>query len=279
LIAADNLEVLVWAGVRAAALSKPIIQGAVHGDSWLAHVRCFDLTNASHACPGCGLSRREWSTLRSRVGCDPNTLREQGIEPTRTLTCVCGTAAHLLVGEALKWLFPIEKQRLSGEEIAYCLLSHKVWRTPHAVNRECPCPHIRWDLVDIKASPDDVTLDMLMDQTGDLTPHIQGELPWVSFTVCPNCESYMIPVRRFGRPGETLGRCTCGEPLVASPVGIRSVLPSEDLRRCRGLPLSQLGLEPGAAVGISQADQWTYYFVGDPKLPTTPLPDQRDVKE
>ena len=66
---------------------------------------------------------------------------------------------------------------------------------------------------------------------------------------------------------------------MASPIGIRSVLPSEDLRHCRGLPLSQLGLEPGAAVGVSQADQWTYYFVGAPRLPAIPLPDQREPKE
>jgi hypothetical protein len=279
LIAIDNLEVLVWAGTRAASLSKPLVQGAVHGETWLTSVRNFDLTHANNACPGCGLSQREWATLRSRIGCDPNTLREQGIEPTRTLTCVCGTAAHLLVAEALKWLFPIEKPRLTGGELAYCLLSHKAWLSAYARNQDCPCPHTRWDLVDVAAPPDSVTFGSLMDQTRGATPHVQGELPWVSFTVCPSCESSSIPVRRFGRPGETLGRCACGEPLVASPIGIRSVLPSEDFRLCRDLPLSQLGLRSGQAIGVLADDHWTYYFVGDPELPTTSLPVEHDPTE
>jgi molybdopterin/thiamine biosynthesis adenylyltransferase len=280
LVAADNLEVLVWVGMRAAALSKRLMQGAVQGESWLAIVRSFDLSDQSHPCPACGFGQREWSMLRSRVGCDPNTLREQGLEPTRTLTCVCGTAAHLLVGEALKWLFAIEGRSLAGEELAYCLLSHKVWRTRFTRNPDCRCPHIRWDLVDIRASLDEVTLGTLIDQSlPGPTPHVQGELPWVSFTVCPNCDRYPIPVRRFGRPGETLGRCRCGEPLVACPIGIRSVVPWEDLRHCRDLPLSQLGFQAGFAIGVSVHDQWTYFFVGDPEVPTIPHSVARKPKE
>lgn len=274
LIAADNLEVLLWAGTRAAALSKPLIQGAVHGPSWLAYVRSFALTDVNHACPACGLGQRQWAMLRSRVGCDPSQVRQQGIEPTRTVPCVCGAAANLLGGEALKHLFRIEEQKLAGEELAYCLLSHKTWRTRLDRNPDCRCPHTRWNLVDVAAPSADVTLGMLVAQGQATAPQIQGELPWLSFTVCPHCNRNSIPVRRFGRPGQTLNHCKCGQPLVASPIGTRSVLPSDDFQHCRDLPLSHLGLEPGAAVGISVDDQWTCFFVGTPELITVSRPSQ-----
>jgi molybdopterin/thiamine biosynthesis adenylyltransferase len=267
LVAGDNLEVVVFAGTRAAALGKGLIQGSVFGESWLALVRSFDLTDANRVCPACGLSQREWAMLRSRVGCDPNSLREQGIEPTRSMTCICGTAAHLLVGEALKCLFQVG-QPLSGEELAYCLLSHKARRTSYGPrNPTCPCPHARWQVVDIPASPDAITLAALLDHAPAGQTQVQGELPWVSFTVCPGCGSSRVPIRRFGRPGETFGTCRCGEALVASPLGVRSFVPAEDLRHCADLPLSQLGLEPGSAVVTSGDDQWTCLFVGDPASP------------
>lgn len=272
LAAIDNLEVLVWAGNLAAALKKPLLQGAVHGESWLAIVRSFDLTDENLACPACGLSEREWTTLRSRIGCDPSTLREQGVEPTRTLSSVCGTAAHLLVGESLKWLFEIDRQKLASEELCYCLLSHKSWRTRLNRNAQCRCPHKHWEMVDVDGSPESVTLAMLAGRAqGDATL-IQGELPWISFTICPKCERRPNPVRRFGRAGESLGHCVCGEPLVASPIGVRSMIPSEDVRCSRDLALSKLGLPSGSAVGISTNDHWTYYFVGKPRLPITSAP-------
>ena len=277
LIAADNLEVLVWLGTLAQSLGKSLIQGAVHGESWLAIVRCFDSTTPTNPCPGCGLGAREWAMLRSRAGCDPNTLREQGIESTRTLRCVCATAAHFVVSEALKRLFGIE-QNLTSEELAYCLLSHKSWRTHFVHNLDCRCPHSRWTLNDLTSSPEETTLSMLIDQAGlGASPlQVRSELPWASFSVCQGCQNHTVPVRCFIRPGSLVGKCRCGEPLVVSPIGVRSILPPEDLLRCRDLPLSRLGLGPGCAVGISVGEEWTYFFVGSPELPARSIAQTKE---
>ena len=51
--AGDNLDLLVWAGNLATGLATPLIQGAVHGPSWTAIVRCFNPAVASAPCPGC----------------------------------------------------------------------------------------------------------------------------------------------------------------------------------------------------------------------------------
>ena len=69
--AGDNLDLLVWAGNLAAALGKPLVQGAVHGPTWTAIVRCFDPAVAKFPCPGCLLGSREWQQLTVRYGCDP----------------------------------------------------------------------------------------------------------------------------------------------------------------------------------------------------------------
>ncbi len=51
--AGDNLELPVWAGNMAAALGKKaLVQGAVHGPTWTALCRTFNLASAASPCPG-----------------------------------------------------------------------------------------------------------------------------------------------------------------------------------------------------------------------------------
>ena len=52
----------------------------------------------------------------------------------------------------------------------------------------------------------------------------------------------------------------CGAELIAGPVGKQAVLPADDLRASGEVPLASLGLGPGAAVGLSPAEEWTYFF-------------------
>jgi hypothetical protein len=285
--AGDNLDVMVWAGVVAASLGKPLLQGAVFGEQWLALVRKYPLANADAACPACSLGTREWSLLTQRHGCDPHTARRQGGEPTRTLPPVCSTAASLLAGEVLKTMRPdaiggplpcrdhaaegVSNKRFAAEEIAYCLASHRVWQTKYLRNPQCRCPHERWGEIDVPNSPDETTLEMLIEQLpsaglSDGTAsslQVRGESPYVSFTFCSHC-GREVPVRRFARAGDVVGRCDCGQPLRAIPLGVRSVIPSSDLPKCLGLPLSDLGVQPGGAVGIAGNEQSTYFFVGQP---------------
>jgi len=287
--AGDNLDLMVSAGVLAAALGKTLVQGAVQGEQWVSFVRTYPLGNPEVGCPACALGAREWSMLRQRRGCDPNNARLQAIEPTRTLPPVCDLAASLVGGEVLKAILPTSPKAREAEELAYCMLTHRLWPTTYPRNLNCRCPHQRWHEIDVPASPSEVTLEMLLKQLPAAGPHnhagpwlqIRGELPFASFTFCRRCDA-QVPVRRFARLGQPVGRCACGEPLAVIPIGTRSVVPPDDVRHCLGLPLNELGIPPGGAVGIASDAEWSYFFVGkppildaaEPRPPIAPEPPQ-----
>ena len=264
LAAGDNLEVLVWAGGLAAALGKPLVQGAVHGETWSAIVRAFDLTDPEAACPACTLSDSEWRNLRARQGCDIRTDRLQGREPTRTLPNICCAAAQLAVGESLKWLLGRQQAALRGEELTHCLLTYKTWRTTLPRNPDCRYPHRRWNLVDLPQTVQDATLGTLAElgtrQDGlvETLLQVRGEKPWISFALCGCGEQ--VPVRRFAKLGSKVGRCRCGQMLAAGPAGMRSTIPTADLHACWEQKLAELNVRDGEAVGMSVNDDWTYFF-------------------
>lgn len=274
-IAGDNHELAVWAAERGAALGKPVIQGAVDGESWLAVCRGYDLADPESVCPACGLSDTQWRGLRSRMGCDPQTMRSQGLEPTRTLPNVCGIAAMMTASEVLKTVLG-DEQRLCGEEAAYCLLSQKIFRSRFTRNPACRCPHASWTVLHEPSSPAQVTLRMLarclpdalppdaMEPDAALPVQVRGDIAsWCSHTLCTGCGRHPA-VMRFARPGGGLGTCACGRPLAAWPLGISSILPASDLCRCADRPLSELGILPGDALGISRGTgRWCYFVIGN----------------
>lgn len=267
--AGDNRELPVWLGVAAAGLGKMLIQGAVDGDSWTACVRVFDLRNAEQACPACGLSTAEWSQLRHRLGCGSLKPDPTNDTATQTMPNVCGMAADLVTAEILKQLLEHESVPCAGEEVAYCQQTHRVWRSQLPRNPACRCPHRRWTLLDVAADPRQLTLRSLQSELG-IAPseaiRVRAELPWVTSAVCPACDR-RSPVRLFGHAGDAVGLCACGGTLTASPLGLRSVIPQDDFAACGDVPLSQLGVTPGTAVGISMGESWTYCFVGQPAEP------------
>lgn len=261
--AGDNLEVVVWAGAMAATLGKPLIQGAVHGETHTALIRAYDLTDADNVCPACALGQREWAGQASRFGCDPQTARAQGLEPTRTLPTVCSTAADLATAEVLKWLEGKSHQALRGEELALCLQTYRQFRTTLPRKKLCRCPHRRWQLVDLDTEA--TTLANLAKQAGLAGGfQVRAENPWIRFVVCPACDR-PNPVRRFAAFGSEMGRCPCGQELKATPLGSCSVIPSSELSQCLAVPLPELGLGEGAAIGFGHEDDWTYFFLpGEP---------------
>lgn len=268
--AGDNRELPVWLGVVAAGLGKMLIQGAVDGDSWTACVRVFDLRNAEQACPACGLSTAEWSQLRHRLGCGSLQPDPTNDTATQTMPNVCGMAADLVTAEILKQLLEHESVPCAGEEVAYCQQTHRVWRSQLPRNPACRCPHSRWTLLDVADDPSQLTLRSLQSELGIASSEairVRAELPWVTNAVCPACDR-RSPVRLFGRAGDVVGQCACGGKLTASQLGLRSVVPQDDLAACGDVPLSQLGVTPGTAVGISMGESWTYCFVGQSAKPT-----------
>lgn len=259
----DNAALPVWLGRIAAGLGVPMLQGAVFGEQWLALVRGYGLGDPDSPCPACHLAPAERAESGHRAGCDPQRMPDSGPR-TVTLPHVCGAAAQLVLGESLKWLLEMEAGRLCGEELAYCMLTHRTWRTRYV--RDPNCRHRRWRLVDVPDGPEVVTLSALAgmmpggaEESGLL--QVRGEAPFASFTLCGRC-GRRVPARRFARAGAALGDCPCGARLTALPQGLRSVIPHDDLRRCRDVPLSALGVRPGEAIGLSWAEQWTYFFLG-----------------
>lgn len=268
-VAGDNLELLVWAGVLAGNLGVPLIQGAVHGETGTCFVRAFDRTQPDGPCPACLVNEKEWGQLTARFGCDPQTLRLQGTEPTRTLPTVCRTTAEMVATEVLLWLAGKSDGVLRDTELALSLFGRRLWRTALPRNSDCRCPHNRWSLVELGGSPAEMTLGDLVIRLGPSAqneasahPQIRSEVPWITAAQCAKCGRSQ-PVRRFARLGESVGVCQCGAPLVADRMGMTgSMITKSDLPDCLGRPLAELGIKDGSLVGLSLDGEWTYFFGG-----------------
>jgi hypothetical protein len=267
-LAGDNLELLVWAGNMAASLQKVLIQGAVHGETWTSFVRVWDLRKPESACPACSLGAREWARLGSRFGCDPNTMIAHGLEPTRTLPHLCGLAAHLVTGEVVKRLSERESQALSDEELAYCQLSHRSWRTCYDRNASCPCPHEAWRVVTVGEGMLERSLRALAAELDVELRGMRAERPWFDSGICSSC-GRAAGVNRFCCPGSAIAgtesRCPCGGTLIASPLLMASQVPAKTLHAMRDIPMSLLGLHAGDAIGLSDGVNWTYAILGQSK--------------
>jgi hypothetical protein len=238
-----------------------------------AIVRGFDLSDAAAACPACNLSDLEWARVDTRIGCHPRSTLSQGPEATRSSPVLCSAAAHLAAAEACKWLERRSEHALRGEEVMYCMQSHRVFRTRLPASSQCRCPHRRWQCLDIGQHPARISLEQALANLGQDVDRLQvrGEKPWCSFTICSACGSQVL-IRRFAAYGTTLGSCSCGQNLEPVPVGMRSVLPQDDVWACRDKPLSALGLQPGSALGAGRGGDWTYFFLPGALAPT-PMED------
>ena len=116
LVAGDSAELPRWVARRAAALGRPMVQAAVHGETGLAIVRGYALRDPRAACPGCGAGEAD-RVRRDEAGCDPSTMRRAGQLATRTQPTICGLAGQLLANEALKWLAGLEAYALQRRRV------------------------------------------------------------------------------------------------------------------------------------------------------------------
>jgi len=269
LAAGDNIEMLVWLGNVAAALGKPLLQGAVYGERLTAIVRAYDLRDAASACPGCALNSRAWGGLKARKGCDAARDIRNG-EPTRTTPHLCSLAGDLLTGEALKWLDGREAQALKSEQLDYCMVNHKAYRTQLTRSEACRCPHERWQWQDLPTGVADAPLgEVVARALGAEARHnpllqVRAEASWCAKARCWRC-GRVSEVARFARPGTEVGRCACGQALRAAAAGAPSLVPAADLNVAFAKPLRDLGLDDGASLGLSEGNGWTYLALpGDP---------------
>lgn len=262
-VAGDNVELLVWAARKALALGKPLVQGAVHGETAAAFVRGFDLQDAVNACPVCGMTGQEFSDQTTRMGCEIGARRASSGEATRTMPAICHAAGTHSASEAIKWLSEQPTLALRGEEFVCSMFAYQTWRTALPRNVHCRLPHVAWDIEHCLTAASQTTLGCLAAQIG-LGPfqeslQVRGEIPWVSFTLCGSCQR-TVAVQRFARAGSPVGRCPCGAPLATVPQGMRAVVPAADLEVCWQTPLANLGIESGEAVAMLRGDTWVYFL-------------------
>jgi molybdopterin/thiamine biosynthesis adenylyltransferase len=267
-VAGDNLELVVAAGVTAGALGQVLIQGAVHGETATAIVRSYANRATTAPCPACHLTAGEWAGLKSRFGCDPKTLAKQGAHPTRTLPTICAIAAQLVSHEVLKWLLGASSQALRDAELNYSLVAHRLWRSalpPRNLN--CRTPHRSWPVADVEDAPDAVTLGDLVARldarafaANPAAFQVQAEVPWIDAVHCARCGA-VRSAARFARLGETVGRCPCGAGLTADHTALSTVIPADRLAGCLRMTLASLGLGPGDSLSISLGDDGRYFFL------------------
>lgn len=266
LVAGDNVSLLVWAGRMATGLGIPLIQAAVHGETGSAIVRSYDLRGVEGACPMCGMGERERNDQTSRFGCDIATSLPTNTEATRTMPAICQAAGIFAANEAIKWLAERHDLAMRGEELVCSMFAYKTWRTELPRNPACRLPHNQWQLEDVPAGPNQTTLGCLAGELGmdqfQQSAQVRSEIPWLSFTFCGSC-GRKVSVHRFVRAGSAVGRCRCGAPLMPVPQGLRSVIPSDDLKSCWGKSIASLGIESGEAVGILRGDEWVYFFTSE----------------
>jgi hypothetical protein len=266
-LAGDNLELLVWAGEFAAGLGKVVVQGAVFGANQHAIVRGFNLSDHNAACPTCQLSEDDWSRMTSRLGCDPATLRLQGITPTQTLPHICATAGQMTAAEVVKWLLGQHDLALSGSEVQYNLLAHRALRTVLPRKAACRAPHRRWRVVDVQQELAHVNLADLAPRTcvthdceGLSSWQVHAELPWLTRAACWSC-GQVYPIRRFSRLGRKVATCACGGAVWSDLDGRRSIIPNEELAAVWKTPLKKLGLRKGDSVALSRQEDRTWFVL------------------
>ncbi len=269
ILAGDNISAVVSASQLAMDHGIPLIESVVHGDSWLAYLRRFDLANPEAVCPVCNLSEAEWQARSQRAGCSIDTVLKPGLVPTRTLPIFCRVAADWGVAELIKQATGQDELLLCGEELAICLKNHKIWRTGYERNFNCRLPHRASTHVDLLQEPAQIELRELTAQFGDSANDLQitAELPWIRQAQCesPRCH-LMTPVRRFARLLAHVGTCRCGAPLIAGSGGHQSAIPARDVAPCLNSPLSDLGLRGGHTVSITRDDERVHFYLGRPTL-------------
>jgi hypothetical protein len=200
---------------------------------------------------------------RGEAGCDPFRQRRAGLEPTRTLPPVCAVAGELAAHEIHKRLTGQSNLALHGEELTYSLLTHRVLRTevPRAAN--CEFAHERWQVCELSRPYSQLSPEQLVaeaDRYADWERlQLRGEVPWIQFALCGHC-GQRHEIRRFARLGTPLQPCRCGSTVVASPLGMRSVVPPADLLARRSHSLAELGLSSEDAVGFWDGDRWVLFF-------------------
>ncbi len=261
-LASDNLSCEAEAGQRCLSLSRPLVQGAVHGESLTAAVRFFANGPSGGPCPRCLFGEAEVEALKSetRFSCEP---RPAGVAPapavalpTFSVGSLCSLAADLVVIQILRYVLGL------GEPVGDTLLmyngyTHRTDSTRIRRNPACPSNHQAWR---IRTSPRPlaecapVELFALAGCSAESGCAIGVDgLVWVEAAKCQCPEA--TPLRRFHSAGQPWaeGCPICHGRRVVSPFFSHAMATVGALGPDVHRPLGQLGAGAATAVLIQDA--------------------------
>jgi molybdopterin/thiamine biosynthesis adenylyltransferase len=247
-LASDNLSTEVAAGQMCLHLGVPLVHSSVHGESLLVQVRFFGNECAESACPACEFGPEEWRLLGEEAvfrcdgdapdvaGGDSGRLRASTVrtQPTISTAFLCSLAASLALTQVTRHVLGLGKP-VAGSNLMYCGYTH-VPRLSSLRRREsCPCEHEVWSRVRLFQPVSCHTLRDVLVAAGFGEPppesvrDVSFSLGRVRFYESARCCEQEHPVRRFGEPGQVIGRCPrCGGALIGDRFqGLRSARASE----------------------------------------------------
>jgi molybdopterin/thiamine biosynthesis adenylyltransferase len=257
-LASDNLPCEVEVGQRCLHLSRPLVQGAVHGETLTAVVRFFGA--ASGPCPRCLFGEDELAALRndSRFSCEPSGVAAapQPAVPTLSLNALCSLAADLvtlqLVKHALRLGAPVHDSLLE-----FNAFSHRSVLTPIRRNPACACDHQPWRILSSTRPLAESSPALLFAQAGcDDQPGCDLTVAGYYLAEASLCRCAMpLPMLRFVPSGSTdAGLCPlCHERRVVPPFYAHTGVLPRLLGTALHQPLRALGVPAVSAVLVQDS--------------------------
>ncbi len=222
MLATDNLAAELDVAQRCMWLSKPLIIGAVHGETLYARVQFWANRSGSGACPVCGFGEEEMRHLNGHTiwkcsGPEARTPGSEAIMPTMSVSFLCSMAADLMMMQMLRWVLGLG-QSLEDSILEYCGYTHKMTTAPLRRRPDCPVEHIVYSRQTSSVPLGHRSLWELAIAagfgSGEAPPDLSFVVDELVFVESAACCGQVQPTRRFAAPGQQVARC----PICRSPI-------------------------------------------------------------
>lgn len=184
-LATDNLPAERETGQRCMWLGKPLVHGALHGDTLTAVVRFFSNASRQGPCPACLYGPKEWLEHDSnarRHSCDGTlvdaSVESTGTQPTRSLSYLWSLTADLVVNQIVRPAIGLGRP-VADTMIEYNGYTHRTVITPLRVNTARRYEHLRYAVLESRKSLGECSVREL---TGMATAAVDS--PDLLFGVC-----------------------------------------------------------------------------------------------
>lgn len=249
ILAVDNLD--AWIEMASRRIRDQILMVvAVEPKRLAVQVRTFSNHSLNAPCLICGLSRRsllDARTLKVEYSCEGNNSPSIPVErPTRSLSFLCSLAADFALGQLLRCVLDLGKQRVCDRLWEFCVYSGETrsWDLPESP--DCYNPHVLLDPLYMpveldKMSVRELTKEASLPNNGTTTLWLDGGLVWAKRASC-GCGGRSRRTNSFVRRGEEFKCPTCLQPLRFDRFHSYAEVPLSVLpERLFDQPLSTLG--------------------------------------